>query len=115
MTNGIMTVDRVYTGMTPCGMKFSTLAGTVGGGIQTHGFVGHSKFISRDGGLGRLVWIPKHLKDEIADALTEAAEEAGLKDFINKIADETIAQTEEEVLEHLQKVNHPVLEMGSMF
>ena len=122
MTNGIMTVDRDYTGMTPCGMKFSTLAGTVGGGIQTPGFVGHSKFymgsskfISGDGGLARMVWMPKQLKDEIADALTEAAEKAGLEDFINKIADETIAQTEEEVLEHLQKVDHPVLKMDPMF
>ena len=122
MTNGIMTVDRDFTGMTPCGMKFSTLAGTVGGGIQTPGFVGHSKFymgsskfISGDGGLARMVWMPKHLKDEIADALNEAAEEAGLEDFINKIADETIAQTEEEVLEYLQKVDHPVLKMDPMF
>lgn len=122
MTNGIMTVDRDYTGMTPCGMKFSTLAGTVGGGIQTPGFVGHSKFymgsskfISGDGGLARLVWMPKHLKDELSDSLTEAANEAGLEDFINKIADETIAQTEEEVLEHLQKVEHPVLGMDPMF
>ncbi len=104
MTNGIMTVDRDFTGMTPCGMKFSTLAGTVGGGIQTPGFVGHSKFymssskfISGDGGLARQVWMPKQLKDEIGDAITEAAEEAGLEDFLNKIADETIAQTEEEV------------------
>ncbi len=122
MTNGIMTVDRDFTGMTPCGMKFSTLAGTVGGGIQTPGFVGHSKFymgsskfISGDGGLARMVWMPKQLKDEIADSLTEAAEAAGLEDFINKIADETIAQTEEEVLEHLQKVDHPVLKMDPMF
>lgn len=122
MTNGIMTVDRDFTGMTPCGMKFSTLAGTVGGGIQTPGFVGHSKFymssskfISGDGGLARQVWMPKQLKDEIGDAISEAAEEAGLEDFLNKIADETIAQTEEEVLEYMQKVNHPALEMEPMF
>ena len=122
MTNGIMTVDRDFTGMTPCGMKFSTLAGTVGGGIQTPGFVGHSKFymgsskfISGDGGLARQVWMPKQLKDEIGDAISEAAEEAGLEDFLNKIADETIAQTEEEVLEHMQKVNHPALAMEPMF
>ncbi len=122
MTNGIMTVDRDFTGMTPCGMKFSTLAGTVGGGIQTPCFVGHSKFymgssnfISGDGGLARMVWMPKQLYDEVADAITEAAEEAGLEDFINKIADETIAQTEEEVLEYLQKVDHPVLKLDPMF
>ncbi len=103
-------------------MKFSTLAGTVGGGIQTPGFVGHSKFymgsskfISGDGGLARLVWLPKQLKEEIGDAISEAANEAGLDDFLNKIADETIAQTEEEVLEYLQKVNHPVLAMDPMF
>jgi acetyl-CoA synthase len=103
-------------------MKFSTLAGTVGGGVQTPGFVGHSKFymgsskfISGDGGLARLVWIPKQLKEEIGDAISEAAEEAGLEDFLSKIADETIAQTEEEVLEHIQKVNHPVLAMDPMF
>jgi len=77
--------------------------------------MGSSKFISGDGGLARMVWMPKHLKDEIADALTEAAEEAGLDDFINKIADETIAQTEEEVLEYLQKVDHPVLKLDPMF
>jgi acetyl-CoA synthase len=122
MTNGIMTVDRDFTGMTPCGMKFSTLAGTVGGGIQTPGFVGHSKFymssskfISGDGGLARLVWMPKQLKDEIGDAISGAADKAGLEDFLSKIADETIAQTEEEVLEYMQKVNHPALEMGPMF
>lgn len=33
-TNGIMTVYRDYAGMTPSGMKFSTLAGTVGGGCS---------------------------------------------------------------------------------
>ncbi|MCK5173389.1 MAG: CO dehydrogenase/CO-methylating acetyl-CoA synthase complex subunit beta, partial [Planctomycetes bacterium] len=36
-TNGIMIVNREFTGMTPSGMKFSTLAGTVGGGNQTPG------------------------------------------------------------------------------
>ena len=32
MCNGIMTVNRDYTGETPCGMKFTTLAGVIGGG-----------------------------------------------------------------------------------
>ena len=72
MCNGVMTVDRDHTGMTPCGMKFSTLAGSVGGGAQTPGFVGHSKFymgspkfLSGDGGIARLVWMPKKLKEEL--------------------------------------------------
>jgi len=59
--------------------------------------------------------MPKQLKDEIGDAISEAAEEAGLEDFLSKIADETIAQTEEEVLEYMQKVNHPALALEPMF
>ncbi len=41
--NGIMVVNREYKGMTPSGMTFSTLAGTIGGGAQTPGFAGISK------------------------------------------------------------------------
>ncbi len=35
--NGIMVVNREFKGMTPSGMSFSTLAGTIGGGAQTPG------------------------------------------------------------------------------
>jgi acetyl-CoA synthase len=42
--NGVMTVNRDYAGETPCGMKFTTLAGVMGGGASSPGFVGHSKF-----------------------------------------------------------------------
>ena len=80
-TNGIMIVDRDYPEMTPCGMKFSTLAGTVGGGQQTPGFVGHSrqyivspKFISGDGGLARVVWMPKKLKEVLGERLRPSRE-----------------------------------------
>ena len=38
--NGVMVVNREYAGDTPIGMPFSTLAGSVGGGAQTPGFVG---------------------------------------------------------------------------
>ena len=122
MTNGIMVVDRDFTEMTPCGMKFSTLAGTVGGGLQTPGFMGHSKFylssrkfISADGGLARVVWMPKALKEELGEMLVKTTESLGLEDFLNKIADETVAQTEEEVLAYMQKVNHPALALAPMF
>ncbi|OHB63584.1 MAG: CO dehydrogenase/CO-methylating acetyl-CoA synthase complex subunit beta, partial [Planctomycetes bacterium RBG_13_62_9] len=43
-TGGIMIVNREFPEMTPSGMKFSTLAGTVGGGQQVPGFIGHSKY-----------------------------------------------------------------------
>ena len=122
MTGGVMVVPREHPDMTPCGMKFSTLAGSVGGGVQTPGFIGVSKFfltskkfIKADGGFKRLVWMPKMMKEEIKEALQRRSEEIGTPDFIDKIATEEDAVTEEEVLEFIQKVGHPVLEMESMF
>jgi len=119
--NGIMTVDRDYIEMTPCGMKFSTLAGTVGGGLSTPGFVGHSKynicqrkFIVGDGGFFRMVWMPKHLKEEIKERIIARSTELGDPDFYDKIADETVGTTEEEILPWLQDKKHPALEMESM-
>jgi len=123
-TNGIMIVNREFTEMTPCGMKFSTLAGTVGGGNQTPGFIGHSKFyitsrkfISAEGGIRRIVWMPKILKDELKLSLAPRAEELGLggDGFFDMIADETSAATEEEVLEFITKSGHPALSLESMF
>ncbi len=121
-TNGIMSVYRDYTGMTPSGMKFSTLAGTVGGGVQTPGFIGHSKhyigsqkFISAEGGAKRIVWMNKALKEEMAPVLEEIGKKEGVEDFIHKIADETVAITEEEVLEFISKKNHPALAMPPIF
>jgi acetyl-CoA synthase len=116
MCNGVMTVNREYTGETPCGMRFTTLAGTVGGGISTPGFVGHGKynicqrkFIGADGGLLRMVWMPTSLKEEIADRLKARAEELGVPDLLDKIADETVGITEEEILPFLTEKGHPAL------
>jgi len=118
MCNGIMTVDRDFKGETPCGMKFTTLAGTIGGGVSSPGFVGHSKyyitqrkFIKADGGIFRMVWMPKRLKDEIMPRLKILAEELGDPDFPNKIADETVGITEEEILPWLEEKGHPALTM----
>lgn len=118
LCNGVMTVDRDYTGMTPCGMKFTTLAGTIGGGLSTPGFVGHGKYnitqrkwIIGDGGLLRLVWMPKRLKEEIWDRLKKRSAEMGHPDLPEKIADETIGTTEEEILPWLEEKDHPALKM----
>jgi len=118
LCNGIMTVSREYMGETPCGMKFTTLAGTIGGGISTPGFVGHGKynitqrkFIIGDGGLLRIAWMPKILKEEIAERFKARAEEMGIPDLLDKIADETIGVTEEEILPFLQEKGHPALTM----
>jgi len=121
LTNGVMIVNREHSDMTPCGMKFSTLAGSVGGGLQTPGFVGHSrryiaspKYIRGDGGFKRIVWMTKELKEDIGPMLEELAKEEGIEGFLDMIADETIATTEDEVLEHLMTVGHPALEMEPM-
>jgi acetyl-CoA synthase len=118
MCNGVMTVNREYTGETPCGMKFTTLAGTIGGGLSTPGFVGHGKyntcqrkFISGDGGIQRIVWMPKSLKEEIGERLKARAKEIGIPDLPDMIADESVGTTEEEILPFLQEKGHPALSM----
>jgi len=90
---------------------------TVGGGQQTPGFVGHSKqyivspkFISGDGGIARVVWMPKKLKEEMTERLRHHARHVGLgEDFVDKIADESRATTEEEVLAFITEKGHPAL------
>ncbi len=118
LCNGIMTVHREYTGETPCGMKFTTLAGTVGGGLSTPGFVGHGKynicqrkFLVGDGGLLRMVWMPKALKEEIGERFKARAKEMGVPDLLDKVADETVGTTEEEILPFLEEKGHPALTM----
>ncbi|HUW23289.1 MAG TPA: CO dehydrogenase/CO-methylating acetyl-CoA synthase complex subunit beta, partial [bacterium] len=117
-TNGFMIVNREFAGMTPTGMTFSTLAGSVGGGAQTPGFMGigrlyivSRKFISADGGIKRLVWMTKELKEALGDKFKKRCEEEGIPDLVDKIADETVATTTEELLSYLKKVKHPALEM----
>jgi acetyl-CoA synthase len=119
--NGVMTVNREYKGETPCGMKFTTLAGVMGGGASSPGFVGHSKFnitqgkfIKGDGGLLRMVWMPKMLKDEIKERINKRGALMGVENLADMIADETVGTTEEEILPFLQEKGHPALKMDPL-
>jgi len=119
--NGFMIVNRGFTGMTPIGMKFSTLAGTVGGGTQTPGFGGigkyfitSKKFLSADGGFKRIVWMPKSLKEALREDLIRRSEEEGVPGFLDMICDETIAEESDGMMEHLTKTGHPALSMESI-
>jgi acetyl-CoA synthase len=119
--NGVMTVGRDYSGETPCGMKFTTLAGVMGGGACSPGFVGHSKhnitqgkFILGDGGLLRMVWMPKMLKEELKDRIVARGEEMGVPGLFDMIADETVGITEEEILPFLKEKGHPAINMESL-
>jgi acetyl-CoA decarbonylase/synthase, CODH/ACS complex subunit beta len=116
--NGIMVVNREFKGMTPSGMTFSTLAGTIGGGAQTPGFAGISKnyilsdrFLQGEGGIERLVWLPSALKEEIRERLEKKLEERDLAGFFAKIGDETTAATIEDLTVFLERVGHPALGM----
>lgn len=114
----VFAVNREYGGMTPVGMKFSTLAGSVGGGKQTPGFMGigrkylvSRKFIPADGGFLRIAWMPKDLKESMREQLQERAEELRVPDFVDKIADETITTDTEGLINWMTEVNHPALSM----
>lgn len=119
--NGFMIVNREFPGMTPCGMSFTTLAGFVGGGSQTPGFLGvgklyvvSKKFITADGGLLRMVWMPKQLKEYLHDKLVQRSEELGQPDFLDKIADETITTDVMALMEWCAEKEHPALSMPSL-
>lgn len=119
--NGVMVVNREFLGDTPVGMTFSTLAGSVGGGQQTPGFIGvgkvfltSRKFLGAEGGFKRLVWMPKELKEQLKDDLLKRFGEQGVADLFDKIADETTATTADDVRAYMEKVKHPALEMDDM-
>ena len=119
MSNGFIVVNREYKGMTPAGMTFGELASCTGGGVQTPGYMGHGrhfiaskKFVAAEGGIQRIVWMPKELKDDIAERLNKTAFELyGIENFINMVADETITSDCEELFAWLTEKNHPVLGM----
>ncbi len=119
--NGVMAVNREFQGDTPVGMTFSTLAGNVGGGQQTPGFMGcgkifltSRKFLFADGGHKRVVWMTKDLKNLLAEDLKKRFQEAGVPDLLDQIADETIATDAHEIRTYMEKVGHPALEMEDM-
>ena len=119
--NGVMVVNREFQGETPVGMTFSSLAGNVGGGQQTPGFMGcgkvfltSRKFLGAEGGFRRLVWMPKELKELLAADLKLRFKEQGVPDLLEKIADETNATEASEVRKYLEKVGHPAIQMEDM-
>jgi acetyl-CoA synthase len=121
LANGVMVVNREFQQVTPSGMSFGDLASATGGGAQTPGFVGvgrlylsSPKFLSADGGVKRIVWIPKQLKEGIRERFQKEAERIGEPDLLDKIATEEDAATEEEVAAHLEKVGHPALSLDPL-
>ena len=122
VSNGVVIVNREFAGMTPTGMTFGELASMTGGGVQTPGFMGHGrhfisskKFMYAEGGVERIVWMPKELKDDVATKLNATAKELyGIDSFTDMIGDETICEDAESLLAFLQEKNHPVLGMDPL-
>ncbi len=107
--DGIGIVHRDFHGVTPFGIPFSTMAGQVGGGVQSQGFLGISiaylrspKFLQGDGGWRRVVWMPAQLKERVRSAIPE--------EMYEKIATENEAQDLESLRSFLEQKQHPVLE-----
>ena len=117
MSNGVIIVNREYKGMTPSGMTFGELASCTGGGVQTPGYMGHGrhfiaskKFCYAEGGIERIVWMPKELKDDVGERLNATAKELyGIENFVDMVADETVTTDCEELLNWLTEKGHPVL------
>ena len=121
-SNGVCIANREYAGMTPLGMTFPELASMTGGGVQTPGFMGHGKhfiaskkFMKAEGGIERIVWMPKELKEFVADRLNQTAKELyGIENFTDMIGDETVATDPETLVEFLTEKGHPALGMDPM-
>ena len=121
-SNGVVIANREYAGMTPLGMTFSEMASMTGGGVQTPGFMGHGKhfisskkFMKAEGGIERIVWMPKELKEFVAERLNKTANELyGIENFTDMIGDETIATDPETLVGFLTEKGHPALALDPM-
>jgi acetyl-CoA decarbonylase/synthase complex subunit beta len=99
-------VHRDFVGDSVVGVRFSTMAADTSGGRQVEGFLGLAleylrspKFLQADGGLRRLVWAPKEIKERYKDAIPA--------DVYDKIATEDDAKNVDELIAFLDKVGHP--------
>ena len=55
--------------------------------------------------------MPTMLKEELKERLQKRGEELGIPDLIDRIADETVGTSEEEIMPFFQEKKHPALEM----
>ncbi|MFX0075319.1 MAG: CO dehydrogenase/CO-methylating acetyl-CoA synthase complex subunit beta [Candidatus Hermodarchaeota archaeon] len=107
--NGHGIVDRNYDGIAINGLPFSAMANQTGGGKQLPGFNGVSiqyiinpNYQRYDGGINTVVWMPKAVKDRVAEFLPE--------DLVPKIATEEEVQDLNNLKTWLKEKNHPIVE-----
>jgi acetyl-CoA decarbonylase/synthase complex subunit beta len=102
-------VHRDFAGPTVTGEAFSRMAGTTSGGRQVEGSLGMAleylrspKFLYADGGMYRMVWMPKEVKERYKENIPE--------DLYDKIATEEDALDADALTAFLEKVGHPWLQ-----
>ncbi len=105
--DGFGIISRGFTGKAPNGLTFVQIANMISGGKQVSGFVGigilylrSRKFLQKDGGWERVVWMDSVLKERVKDWIP--------KELVDKIATEKEAPTVEDLRNFLIKVGHPV-------
>ncbi len=106
--DGFGIIHRDFAGEAVIGAPFSTLAAQASGGQQREGYVGMAvsylkspKFLITDGGLRRVVWMPSTVKELVKEAIPP--------DLFEKIASEKEVKNVDDLIEFLQKVEHPVM------
>ena len=68
-----------------------------------------------EGGIELIVWMPKELKEFVADRLNATAKELyGIDNFTDMIGDETVAEDPETLVAFLTEKGHPALSMDPM-
>jgi acetyl-CoA decarbonylase/synthase complex subunit beta len=107
--DGIGVVDRDFTGETPLGIPFSSMAGQCSGGKQVEGFTGLSleymrspKFLQADGAYERIVWMPNEIKVSLEGFIPD--------EMFDKIPTEEDAGSVNEIKSYLKDKDHPILE-----
>jgi len=107
--DGIGIVDRDFTGETPLGIPFSSMAGQCSGGKQVEGFTGlsleymrSSKFLQADGAYERIVWMPNEIKTSLEGFIPE--------EIFDKIPTDVDVTNVSEIKAYLKDKNHPILE-----
>ena len=110
--DGMGIVPRDFKDACVNGLTFSSMANVTGGGVQSPGFIGVStgylrsrKFLQRDGGWNRIVWMPSILKERLSEFPEDIPHS-----ILDKVATEKEAKDLQTLKEFLLKAGHPVVE-----
>jgi acetyl-CoA decarbonylase/synthase complex subunit beta len=110
--DGMGIVPRDFKDACVNGLTFSSMANVTGGGVQSPGFIGVStgylrsrKFLQRDGGWNRIVWMPSILKERLREFPEDIPHS-----ILDKVATEKEANDLQTLKEFLLKAGHPVVE-----